>query len=196
MSLAGIRLGFAMTGSHCTIPGVWSALEAILAAGADVYPILSRSVDETDTRFGKASEIRERLAALCGREPWSSQVSVEAIGPKSLLDVLAVAPCTGNTLAKLAHGISDTVVTLACKAQHRNQRPIVLAVSTNDGLSGNAVSLGILLNRKCYYFVPFGQDNPEGKTNSLLARMDLLPDAIEAALAGRQLEPLLIEHPV
>jgi len=121
-------------------------------------------------------------------------VSVEGIGPMKLLDVMAVAPCTGNTLAKLAHGISDTSVTLACKAHLRNQRPVVVAISTNDGLSGNCANLAILLGRKHYFFVPFGQDSPETKINSLVARLELLPATIEAALAGSQLEPLLLEH--
>ena len=193
MSLKNVRIGLALTGSHCTIPLIWPVLEEILAEGAEVFPIVSAAVAQTDTRFGRAAEIGARLAQLCGREPWADLVSVEAIGPKKLLDVLAVAPCTGNTLAKLANGISDTSVTLACKAHLRNLRPIVLAVSTNDGLSGNAANLAVLLGRKNHFFVPFGQDNPETKACSLMARLDLLPAAIEAALEGRQLEPILLE---
>lgn len=193
MLLKDARIGFALTGSHCTIPVIWPKLEALLAEGAQIYPILSLVVKETDTRFGKASEIVERLTRLCGRKPWTDLVEVEAIGPKKLLDIIVVAPCTGNTLAKLAHGISDSTVTFACKANLRNRRPIVLAISTNDGLAGNAPNLGMLLARKWYYFVPFGQDNPEGKSCSLLAKMDLIPAAVEAALEGRQIEPILVE---
>ena len=196
VALNGIKIGFALTGSHCTIPKVWAALEALLAKGAEIFPILSRSVMETDTKFGRAAEIRARLTGICGREPWTDLVSVEPIGPRRLLDVMVVAPCTGNTLAKLAQGISDTPATLACKAHLRNQRPVVLAISTNDGLSGNAPNLASLLGRKQYFFVPFGQDSPAAKTCSLQAKMELLPEAIEAALEGRQLEPLLIEHPI
>ncbi len=192
MTLTGMKIGFALTGSHCTIPLIWPALEALLDHGAALYPILSPSVAQTDTRFGKAEDIRQRLQKLCGRDPWLDLVSVEAIGPQKLLDILVVAPCTGNTLAKLAGGISDTAVTLACKAQLRNNRPIVIAISTNDGLSGNMHNLSVLLSRKHYFFVPFGQDNPEVKNNSLMARMELIPDAVEAAMAGKQLQPLLI----
>ena len=196
VSLKNVRIGLALTGSHCTIPLVWPVLEEILADGAEVFPIVSYAVAQTDTRFGRAAEVRARLTELCGREPWAELVSVEAIGPKKLLDILAVAPCTGNTLAKLANGISDTPVTLACKAHLRNLRPIVLAISTNDGLSGNAANLAVLLRRKHFFFVPFGQDNPETKANSLVAKLELLPAAIEAALEGRQLEPILLEKPV
>ncbi|MGE5599226.1 MAG: dipicolinate synthase subunit B [Bacteroidota bacterium] len=191
MGLADKKIGIALTGSHCTIPSIWATLEAIAAQGAELYPIVSAAVMNTDTRFGRAAEVMARLTEICGRPPWTDLASVEGIGPGRLLDVLAVAPCTGNTLAKLANGISDTPVTLACKAHLRNQRPVVLAVSTNDGLSGNAVNIGLLLARKHYYFVPFGQDAPEVKANSLVAKVELLPATIEAALEGRQLEPLL-----
>ncbi|MGE5549321.1 MAG: dipicolinate synthase subunit B [Bacteroidota bacterium] len=192
MDLAGKRIGFALTGSHCTIPAIWPILDVVAAKGAELFPILSASVAQTDTRFGRAAEVVARFTKVCGRQPWTDLVSVEGIGPHGLLDVMVVAPCTGNTLAKLANGISDTPVTLACKAHLRNQRPVVIAISTNDGLSGNMVNLAALLGRKHYYFVPFGQDSPETKANSLVAKLELLPAAIEAALDGKQLEPLLI----
>ena len=192
MGLKGVRIGWGFTGSHCTIPVLWPILAEIVAMGAEVFPILSPAVLATDTRYGRAEEIRTRLQELCGREPWTDLVSIEPIGSKRLLDVMVVAPCTGNTLAKLAHGLSDTPVTFACKAHLRNQRPVVLALSTNDGLSGNATNLAALLRRKYYYFVPFGQDDPENKPNSLVARMEFLPATIEAALAGRQLQPVLL----
>lgn len=191
MNLKNVRIGFAMTGSHCTIPLIWPILERLLAEGAEILPIISEAVARTDTRFGRAGEIRARLEELTGREAWTQIVQVETIGPKKLLDVMTVAPCTGNTLAKLALGISDTAVTMACKAHLRNERPVVLAVSTNDGLAGNATNLAALMRRKYYYFVPFGQDNPEAKSNSLVARLELLPETIAAALAGRQLQPVL-----
>ena len=195
MALKGLRIGLGLTGSHCTIPNLWPVLEEMVAMEAEIYPILSPSVKDTDTRYGQAENLKARLRRLCGREPLTDLVDVEPIGSKRLLDVMAVAPCTGNTLAKLAHGISDTPVTFACKAHLRNQRPVVLAISTNDGLSGNATNLAALLRRKYYYFVPFGQDDPDNKANSLVARMELLPATIEAALSGRQLQPLLLERP-
>ncbi|NLG84170.1 MAG: dipicolinate synthase subunit B [Firmicutes bacterium] len=195
MGLKGIRIGWGFTGSHCTIPALWPVLSEIVTTGAEVFPILSPAVLTTDTRFGRAAEIGTRLRELCGHEPWTDLVSVEPIGSQRLLDVMVVAPCTGNTLAKLAHGISDTTVTFACKAHLRNQRPVVLAISTNDGLSGNVTNLATLLRRKHYYFVPFGQDDPENKPNSLIAKMELLPATIEAALAGRQLQPVLTGFP-
>lgn len=194
MNLAGIKIGFALTGSHCTIPTIWPALEELIESGAEVFPILSEAVQRTDTRYGKADEIRDRLIELCGRQPWVDLVSVEPIGPKRLLDIMVVAPCTGNTLAKLAHGISDTPVSMACKAHLRNQRPVVIAISTNDGLAGNAANLAALLTRKHFYFVPFGQDTPATKVNSLLAKMELIPATVELALQGRQIEPILVEY--
>lgn len=192
MELSGLHIGFAMTGSHCTIPAIWPVLEALLAKGAEIIPVISAAVAQTDTRFGRAADVVARFTKACGRPPWCDLVSVEGIGPRGLLDVMVVAPCTGNTLAKLANGISDTPVTLACKAHLRNERPVVIALSTNDGLSGNAVNLAVLLGRRNYYFVPFGQDSPENKVNSLVAKLELLPATIEAALDGRQLEPLLV----
>jgi dipicolinate synthase subunit B len=192
--LDGKVVGFAVTGSHCTLGHALEALSAVVAAGADVVPIMSPSVAGLTTRFGAPGTWAERLQRLTGKRPLATIVDVEPIGPRHLLDALVIAPCTGNTLAKLALGITDTAVTMAAKAQLRNGRPVVLAVSTNDGLGLNAKNLGVLLATRNVYFVPFGQDNPLEKPNSLDARLELLLDTVAAALEGRQLQPLLLER--
>jgi dipicolinate synthase subunit B len=192
MMISGLKIGFAMTGSHCTIAEVLPAMKVLAEAGAAVTPIFSASVRDTDTRFGTAANLRSEVFAITGSEPLTTMVEVEPIGPQKLLDLILVAPCTGNTLAKLALGISDTCVTLACKAQLRNNRPVVIAISTNDGLGTNARNLGILLNKKNIYFVPFGQDTPQIKQTSLVAKMSLIPETIQEAMAHRQLQPVLI----
>ena len=186
-----IRLGFAMCGSFCTFDALLPVLRALTNA-CEITPILSPAAAETDTRFGLADRFRREVREICGHDPILTLEEAEPIGPKGLFDVLAVAPCTGNTLAKLAAGVADTSVTFACKAHLRNARPIVLGVSTNDGLAAAAANLGQLLNRKHYYFVPFRQDDPEKKPASLVADFGLLGDTIEAALAGRQIQPLLL----
>ncbi|HSW10937.1 MAG TPA: dipicolinate synthase subunit B [Bacillota bacterium] len=192
MSLTGTRVGFALTGSHCTLSRVLPELERLAAEGAEVTPILSPAVAFLDTTYGKAAEWRERIRRLAGREPLTTFQEVEPIGPRRLLDVLVIAPCTGNTLAKLAGAVTDTPVAMAAKAQLRNGRPVVLAISTNDGLGLNARNLGILLAARNIYFVPFGQDNPHGKPNSLDADERLILPAVQAALEGRQLQPILV----
>ncbi|HHW13270.1 MAG TPA: dipicolinate synthase subunit B [Firmicutes bacterium] len=191
MQLAGVRIGFGLTGSYCTIPDVIPVLKQLRTTGAELFPIASPYVLQTDTRFGKGEDLHKTLVEITGREPWQSLVEVEPIGPKRLLDIMVVAPCTGTTLSNLAHGVSNTPVTLACKAQLRNERPVVLAVSTNDGLGANLANLGMLLNRKFIYFVPFGQDDPERKPNSLVAKMELLLPTVVHALEGKQIQPLL-----
>ena len=185
------RLGFAMCGSFCTFDSVLPELRA-LARHYDVTPILSPAAATTDTRYYLADSFVREVREICGREPITTLEAAEPIGPKKLLDVLCVAPCTGNTLSKLAAGTADTSVTFACKAHLRNGRPLVLGISTNDGLAAAAVNIGELLGRKHYYFVPFGQDDPEHKPTSLVANFSLLQPAIEAALEGRQLQPLLV----
>ncbi|MGI6169472.1 MAG: dipicolinate synthase subunit B, partial [Christensenellales bacterium] len=154
-------------------------------------PIVSGAVAQTDTRFGKAADFISRITAITGRAPITTIADAEPIGPQRLLDILVVAPCTGNTLAKLANGITDTSVTMACKAQLRNLSPLLIALSTNDGLSANAPNLGAMLNRRHVYFVPFGQDDPQKKVHSLTADLEKLPEALHAALEGNQLQPLL-----
>ena len=185
------RLGLAMTGSHCCFD---MALESFapLRRKYDLVPILSETAAAADTRFGTAASFRERLEALCGKAAVDSIVGAEPLGTTRALDVLLVAPCTGNTLGKLAAGITDTAVTMACKAHLRNGRPLVLALSTNDGLSGSAGSIAALLQRKNVYFVPFRQDAPHSKPCSLQARFDLLEETISAAREGHQLQPVLL----
>jgi dipicolinate synthase subunit B len=184
-------VGFAMCGSFCTYQEVFVALEQVTEAFSTVIPILSESSAATDTRFGMAQEHLDRITKLCGRRPITSIREAEPIGPKKLLDLLIVAPCTGNTLGKLAQGITDSTVTMAAKAQLRNQRPVLLAVSTNDGLGASGRNIMDLIQRKHIYMVPFGQDDPVGKPTSLKADMGLLVQAAQAALQERQLQPVL-----
>lgn len=185
-------IGFCLTGSFCTFEPVLAAMTRLAREYETVQPVLSFTAGSVDSRFGAAAEFRVRIEAICRRPVWDSLAQAEPIGPKKLLDLLVVAPCTGNTLAKLAAGIADTPVTLACKAQLRNARPVVLAVSTNDGLAANAQSIGTLLDRRHLFFVPFGQDAPEKKPTSLVADMARIPETVEAALEGRQVQPLLV----
>lgn len=194
MRLSGIKMGFAITGSHCTIAEVLPYMQLLKDEGAEIVPILSQSVLETDSRFGNAKDLYQKIVTMVKTEPLSKLAEVEPIGPKKLLDLILVAPCTGNTLAKLALGITDTSVTLACKAQLRNNRPVVIAISTNDGLSTNARNLGLLLNKRNIFFVPFGQDAPQTKQSSLIAKMSLIPETILEALEERQIQPLLITY--
>ncbi|MGM9612719.1 MAG: dipicolinate synthase subunit B [Butyricicoccus sp.] len=187
-----IRLGFALTGSFCTFTRVLTVLEGLAQSGRyQITPILSYNAAGMDTRFGTAADVRVRLEALTDHPILDTIQAAEPIGPKGLLDVLVIAPCTGNTLAKLTYSIIDTPVTMAAKSHLRRGRPVVLAVSTNDGLSGSAANIGTLLNRRHYYFVPFGQDAPEAKPRSLVANMERIPETIEAALRGEQLQPIL-----
>ena len=185
-------IGFALCGSFCTFEPVLAAMTRLAREYETVQPILSNAAGSVDSRFGAAAEFRARIEAICRRPVWDTLAQVEPIGPKKLLDLLVIAPCTGNTLAKLAAGIADGPVTLACKAQLRNARPVVLAVSTNDGLAANARSIGTLLDRRHLFFVPFGQDDPEKKPTSLVADMARLPETVEAALEGRQIQPILL----
>ncbi|AGB40694.1 dipicolinic acid synthetase, B subunit [Halobacteroides halobius DSM 5150] len=194
MDLAGKKVGFALTGSHCTLAKVIPTMEKLVGAGADVYPIISKSVQENDTRFGTAKEWRKEVVEITGNQPITTIPEAEPIGPQKLFDILVVAPCTGNTLAKIANGITDTPVTMAVKAQLRNSRPVVLAVATNDALGNNGKNIGMILNTPHIYFVPLGQDNPIGKPNSLVARMDLIVDTARYALEGKQLQPVIIEY--
>lgn len=187
-----IRIGFALTGSFCTFAAVLPIVETLVSRGCEVTPILSTNAATLDTRFGSADMWRSRLRHATGREAIDSIPAAEPIGPKKMFDILVVAPCTGNTLAKLAHGITDTPVTMAVKSHLRGEKPVVLAVSTNDALSGSAANLGTLLNRKHYYFVPLRQDAPFAKPRSLVADMDRIPQTIGAALENRQLQPIFL----
>lgn len=184
-------VGFAVCGSFCTHAKAMEALEQVKARFSTVIPIVSECTAATDTRFGPAHELMREMERICNRRVISSIREAEPIGPKKLLDLLIIAPCTGNTLGKLACGITDTAVTMAAKAHLRNQRPLLIAPSTNDGLTASAPNLGALLSRKYIYFVPFGQDDPVKKPTSLVADFSLVADAAQAALEGRQLQPLL-----
>lgn len=185
-------IGFALTGSFCTFKRVLDEMERLKEKYPNIVPIFSHNSRHTDNRFGLAEEFCHRAEEICGRKCLSTLTEVEPIGPKHLLDALIVAPCTGNTLAKLSAGIADTPVTLAVKAHLRNQAPVILAVSTNDGLAANAQNIGKLLARKHHYFVPFGQDDPEGKPSSLVADFSRLGDTLDLALQGKQIQPLLL----
>ncbi|WP_297987123.1 dipicolinate synthase subunit B [uncultured Oscillibacter sp.] len=186
------RVGFAVSGSFCTHEQALKALEQLTAVYETVIPIVSETSAFTDTRFGTSEDLLERLEDLTGQEVLCDIPSVEPIGPKKLLDVLVIAPATGNTMAKLAGGIADTAVTMAAKAHLRNGRPVVVAVSSNDGLAAGARNIGELLMRKNYYFVPFGQDNAAAKPCSLVADFGKIPETVDAALRGEQLQPLLL----
>ncbi|MDK2986412.1 MAG: dipicolinate synthase subunit [Clostridia bacterium] len=194
VSLKGLKVGFALTGSFCTFSKVLPQIERLVKEGCSVYPIMSYSALNTDTRFGSAKEWKDKITAIAGHEPITTIKDAEPIGPDNFLDVVIIAPCTGNTLAKLANGITDTPVLMAVKAQLRNKKPVILAISTNDGLSMNAKNLGLILNTKLIYLVPFGQDNPEKKANSLVAHMELIPETIEYAMKNEQVQPLLREY--
>ena len=191
--LKGARVGVALTGSFCTLGKVFEALPSLVEAGAILTPILSFSVNSLDTRFFSASEVRERIEAICGRKALATIPQVEPIGPKKLFDLLIVAPCTGNTCAKLACGIADTPVTMACKSQLRNDRPVLIGLSSNDGLSVAARNIGVLMSRRNIYFVPYGQDDPLNKPASLVLDAAKLSQAADAALGGRQIQPVLVE---
>lgn len=194
MTLRGKNIGFALTGSHCTYEEIWPQVIRLKEAGAEVYPIASQTVAETTTRFGVGEEIIAHFADVTGRSVITTIVEAEPLGPSKILDCLVIAPCTGNTLAKLANAITDTAVLMAAKTQLRNGKPLVLAISTNDALGLNARNVGILLGIQNVFFVPFGQDNPEAKPRSLVADMDLIVPTIECALQGKQLQPVLRER--
>lgn len=185
-----MNIGFAMCGSFCTYAQVFPVMEE-LAKAHRLIPIFSFASATIDSRFGTAREHLQKAAELCGSQPLCTIEAAEPIGPQKLLDALIIAPCTGNTLAKLAHSIADTPVTMAAKSHLRNGRPVLVAVSTNDALAGAAENIGKLLSRKHYYFVPFGQDDALKKPTSMVADFKKIPQALDAALEGRQLQPIL-----
>jgi dipicolinate synthase subunit B len=187
-----LTVGFAVTGSFCAFSKAMAQMENLVNSGYDVVPIMSRVSYETDTRFGRAEDFRNRAEAVTGHEIIHTIKDAEPIGPKALLDILAIVPATGNTIAKLANAVNDTPVTMAAKAHLRNGRPLVIAVSTNDALSASAQNIGRLLNVKNIYFVPMKQDDIKMKPASILADFELLEPTIKAALDGRQIQPILI----
>ena len=189
--MQGKRIGVAITGSFCSFSQVLPVIER-LARENEVTTILSAAAATMDTRFYRAEDFRRELQRITGRPPMTTIAEAEQVGPMRLFDVILVAPCTGNTLAKLHHGITDTAVLMAIKAQVRNDRPVVLALSTNDALGTSAVNIGGLLNRRNLYFVPFSQDDHDKKPRSMAARFGLCEQTMEAALEGRQAQPLIL----
>lgn len=192
--LQGKTIGFGLSGSHCTFDETMPQIKRLVDAGARVVPIVTQTILTTDTRFGTSESWQRKLVEITGETLITSIPEAEPLGPSKLLDVMVIAPCTGSTTSRLANAITDSPVLMAAKATMRNLRPVVIAISTNDGLGLNAANIAKLLAAKNIYFVPFGQDAPENKPNSLVARMDLILETCEAALEGRQLQPLLIER--
>lgn len=190
--LKGVKIGIVLTGSHCTMDAARQQMTKLKEAGAIIYPIISYSVDATDNRFYKVSELKQFLGEISDQPIINTIVGAEPIGPGRLLDLVVVMPATGNTIAKLANGIVDTPALMAIKAHLRNQRPVVIAISTNDALGLNARNLGVLLNTKNIYFVPFRQDDPYQKGNSLVANLDQVVDTALCALQGKQIQPLIL----
>lgn len=189
--LKGVRVGFAMCGSFCTFSDCFAALERLLSLGCTVVPVMSFNAYETDTRFGNAAEHRERLAAMCGRDVIHTIADAEPIGPMDMTDVMLVANCTGNTLAKLAASITDTPVTMAVKSHLRGSKPVVLNIATNDALAGSAKNIFSLMNYKNYYFVPISQDNFRKKPFSLMGDFGRIPETLMSALSHSQIQPVL-----
>ncbi len=193
MRLENIKIGFCVTGSFCTFIKVFKEIVNLVNEGAIVTPIISNSVDQCDTRFINAQDTKTVLQDITGNEVINTIQLAEPIGPKKLFDIMVVAPCTGNTMAKLANGITDTPVTMAVKAHLRNNLPVVIGISTNDGLGAGAKNLGLLLNTKNFFFIPFGQDDPVNKEKSLVLDEKKLIDTVCEALVGKQFQPMLIK---
>ena len=187
--LEGKTIGFGLTGSFCTLQAAIDEMEKLAATGCKIMPVLSPNAASIDTRFGKAADFIERIEGICDCKAITTIQDAEPIGPQKLLDIMVVMPCTGNTLAKLYNGITDTAVTMACKAHLRNDRPLLLAIATNDGLSMNMRNIGGLMNLKNLYFLPFGQDDCVKKETSLIADFAKLMPSIEYALAGKKAQP-------
>lgn len=186
------KIGFAICGSFCTFSKVMGEVKNLVDMGYEVYPIMSEIASSTDTRFGKAEDFKSYLKDVTKKEIITTIKAAEPIGPKGFLDALVIAPCTGNTIAKIANGVTDSTVSMAAKANLRNERPLIIAISTNDGLGANARNIGTLLARKNVFFVPFGQDDCTGKPDSLVADMSEIPKTLSLALCGRQHQPVLI----
>lgn len=185
------KIGFGITGSFCTFGRVKNELEKMAEAGADITPVFSFNTQITNTRFADAGKFVNEIEKICGKAGMKTIAQAEPVGPKALFDVMVIAPCTGNTLAKLCAGITDSPVLMVAKAHLRNERPLVISVSTNDALGINFKNIGYLMNMKNVYFVPFGQDDPVKKPKSMIGDMSKIPDAVEAALEGRQLQPVI-----
>lgn len=194
MKLMGKTIGWGVAGSHCSYDEVLPQINKVVGMGAQVVPVMSGTARHVSTRFGTGDELYDKLHEITGNPPITSIVEAEPTGQKRLFDAFVIAPATGNTVAKLTHALTDTPVLMAAKGTLRNWRPVLLAISTNDALGNNAKNIGILLNTRNVYFVPFGQDNPEEKPNSCVADFDLIADALICALEGRHLQPILVER--
>ncbi|API93936.1 dipicolinate synthase subunit B [Virgibacillus pantothenticus] len=194
MNLTGKRIGFGLTGSHCTYDQVFPQLEKLMELGAEVVPIVTYTVRTTDTKFGDAEDHMDKIASITGKDIITTMPEAEPLGPKMPLDCMVIAPLTGNSLSKLANALTDSPVLMAAKATMRNQKPVVVGVSTNDALGLNGVNLMRLMASKFIYFIPYGQDDPYLKPNSLVAKMELLPETVEAALEFKQLQPVIVPH--
>lgn len=192
MNVSGKNIGIALTGSYCTFDKVFPQIERLVRENANVYTIFSEQSHKNDTRFGKAVDFLRQAKELTGKDPITTIIEAEPLGPNNILDAILVAPCTGNTLAKMANAITDSSVLMATKGLLRNNKPVILGISTNDALSNNLKNIGLLINSKNIYFVPFGQDNFKGKPHSIVAHFDLIQPTIENALDGRQLQPILM----
>lgn len=191
MLLEGIKVGIGITGSFCTFDTVLNEIKRMVDEGADVYPIMSYNASTLDTKYGLAKDWIEKIENITGNKVICTLQEAEPIGPTAFLDVLVIAPCTGNTLAKIANGITDTPVCMAYKAHLRNGKPVVIAISTNDALGANAKNLGLLLDKKNVYFVPFSQDDPFKKPTSIIAHYDMIIPTIIEALKGNQIQPII-----
>ncbi|MBU5211165.1 dipicolinate synthase subunit B [Heyndrickxia oleronia] len=194
MSLQGKRIGFGLTGSHCTYDAVYPEIKKLVDAGAEVIPVVTFTVKSTTTRFGAGEEWIEKIEEVTGRKVIDTIVDAEPLGPKLPLDCMVISPLTGNSMSKMANALTDSPVLMAAKATLRNGKPVVLGISTNDALGLNGVNLMRLMSTKNIYFIPYGQDDPEKKPNSMVARMSSLQDTVEAALEGRQLQPVIVER--
>lgn len=190
MDFSKYNIGVGITGSFCMFARTRKEIQRLVDLGANVIPIFSFNAQTCDTRFGSAKDYTEGICEITGNEGIRTISAAEPIGPNNFLDIMVIAPCTGNTAAKLCNGITDTPVLMAAKAHMRNGKPLVVSISTNDALGANFKNIGMLMNTKNIYFVPFGQDNHKSKPNSLIAKMELLPETIEMALAGKQLQPV------
>ncbi|WP_079508481.1 dipicolinate synthase subunit B [Mesobacillus jeotgali] len=194
MSVKGKKIGFGLTGSHCTYDAVFPEIEKLVNAGAEVLPVVTFTVQSTETRFGKGEDWVQRIEELTGNKVIDSIVKAEPLGPKIPLDCMVIAPLTGNSMSKFANAMTDSPVLMAAKATLRNQKPVVLGISTNDALGLNGVNLMRLMATKNIFMIPFGQDDPVKKPNSMVARMEMLSDTIVEAMNGRQLQPVLVER--
>ncbi|GIN37478.1 dipicolinate synthase subunit B [Heyndrickxia oleronia] len=194
MSLQGKRIGFGLTGSHCTYDAVYPEIKKLVDAGAEVIPVVTFTVKSTTTRFGAGEEWIEKIEEVTGRKVIDTIVDAEPLGPKLPLDCMVISPLTGNSMSKMANALTDSPVLMAAKATLRNGKPVVLGISTNDALGLNGVNLMRLMSTKNIYFIPYGQDDPEKKPNSMVARMSSLQDTVEAALEGQQLQPVIVER--